>query len=333
MSNTKACSLPPSRIRASKVDFLSDYRHGLPLWRSLPTHPCDLLHLHWPEAYYSRAREPFEWARRLRFPLDLALATRHRPLVVTSHNLLPHHIPKSRLVLGNVRYALRRASFVIAHSEAAKARLGDVFSLRPERCRVIPHGDLSPSFGVPVSQTAARAKLGLGPGKVCLLFGTVSPYKGIEEVISFWHRESPDVVLAIVGKPSSAAYADSLARIPSIITRFERLEDDQLALWLSAADCTVFNYKAVLTSGAACLARSWGLPILIPSRLDTVDFDEPSPLVFRFKNLDADFAGMLTRALAAPGNFQAASDWRERTSWETVARATAEVYRQALERR
>ena len=57
--------------------------------------------------------------------------------------------------------------------------------------------------------------------------------------------------------------------------------------WLSAADAVLFNYRAIFTSGAACLARSYGVPMLMPRRLQTVELDEPSPLVFRF-DLDGD---------------------------------------------
>ncbi len=64
----------------------------------------------------------------------------------------------------------------------------------------------------------------------------------------------------------------------------------------------LFHYRAIFTSGAACLARSLGIPILIPRRLDTVDLAEPHPLVFRFDALETDFRPALEAALAAqPG--------------------------------
>ena len=65
---------------------------------------------------------------------------------------------------------------------------------------------------------------------------------------------------------------------------------------LSAADAAVFNYRTIFTSGAAALARSWGVPILIPSRLATVALDEPAPTVFRFDRLTRSEPGRRVEA-------------------------------------
>jgi len=52
------------------VDFLSDYKRVFPLTRLLQQHPADLLHLHWPEAYYPRKRDWWDGFRRARFVPD-----------------------------------------------------------------------------------------------------------------------------------------------------------------------------------------------------------------------------------------------------------------------
>ena len=97
--------------------------------------------------------------------------------------------------------------------------------------------------------------------------------------------------------------------------------------WLSAVDVVLFNYTSILTSGAACLARSWGVPILIREDLTTVDLDEPSPLVFRF---DTDLAAQLKHALSTVPDYSAASDWRTACDWRLVAQSTIDVYREAV---
>ena len=63
----------------------------------------------------------------------------------------------------------------------------------------------------------------------------------------------------------------------------EWLDDATLRVWLSASDCSIFNYRDIFTSGAAALARSYGLPLLIPRRLASADLDEPHPHVFRIR--------------------------------------------------
>ena len=67
---------------------------------------------------------------------------------------------------------------------------------------------------------------------------------------------------------------------------------------LRAADCVIINYRELLTSGAASLARSFGVPLLIPARLNTVNLGEPVPRVFLFQS-PAEFAELLPKAFAA----------------------------------
>ena len=316
-----------------RVTFLENYRRVLPLRRLLRPLRCDVLHLHWPEAYYPVKRDGWDWFRRARFAFDLAGATRHCALATTAHNLHAHNRPDESFAAFNTRAAHRRAGVVFAHSEIAKQRLIGTFALSPERVRVIPHGDLSVTLGTPVSKADARRTLGLNDGKLALLFGAIEPYKGQEEVVAWWKKARPGVTLAIVGNPITAEYRahieGMIAGAPGIVAHFGWLPDEQLKLWLCAADVTVFNYRQIFTSGAANLARSWGVPIVLPARLDTVVLDEPSPFVHRFGSFENDFAGSLQRALQVPPDFSAAAAWRESRSWDAVARLTAEGYRMA----
>src|SRR2546423_7459777 len=127
--------------RGVEVDFLNGYRRVFPLSRLLKNQQPDIFHLHWPEAYYPRMSDGFDWLRQLRFPLDLALATRHVPLVLTTHNLHTHNRPNEALETRNTRAALQRAAAIIAHSEAAKLKITREFEIPEKRIHVIPHGD------------------------------------------------------------------------------------------------------------------------------------------------------------------------------------------------
>ena len=49
------------------VSFLGNYRRVLPLRRLMQDRRCDLLHLHWPEAYYPVKGDAWDWFRRARF--------------------------------------------------------------------------------------------------------------------------------------------------------------------------------------------------------------------------------------------------------------------------
>ena len=92
----------------------------------------------------------------------------------------------------------RKADRVIAHSTAAAELVSGVHGVEPERVVVIPHGDLSPASGILPAKEEARQQLGLPSRPLCLMFGRVDPYKGIEEIVDFWERSRPtaDLVLS-----------------------------------------------------------------------------------------------------------------------------------------
>lgn len=323
--------------RGAAVAFLKGYKRVLPLSRLLREQDCDILHLHWPEAYYARRGDAFDLFRTVRFPFDLDRATQKVVLVTTAHNFLAHDRAGEMLIGRNVRYANRRSRVVFAHSEGAKRKLVQAFRLDSSLVHVVPHGDLSVAMRPPVSQAEARVQLGLDNGKLALMFGTVQPYKGLEDVIAWWNEARPPVKLAVVGKPSSDTYAAHISRCignsSHIISRFEFLPDDALGLWLSAADVIISNYREILTSGAASLARSFGVPLLLPRRLDTIDLNEPTPYVRRFTDLATDFGFHLDAALSMPPDFAAAASWRDACNWDRIAELTMNGYRCALDHR
>jgi glycosyltransferase involved in cell wall biosynthesis len=166
------------------------------------------------------------------------------------------------------------------------------------------------------------------------MFGVVEPYKGQEEAIAFWRQARPASTLVIAGKPRNEEYAkvihNAARDLPNVILRLGWLEDADLALYLSAADVALFNYRSIFTSGAATLARSWGLPLLIPSRLSTVVLAEPDPRVVRFESLDGDFTNCLNTAMETASDYAAAAAWRAETAWSRVAELTSAGYREAL---
>jgi glycosyltransferase involved in cell wall biosynthesis len=322
------------RYQGVNVRFLEGYKRILPLSRLLATQRCDVLHLHWPEAYFTPRHDGFDWFRGARFPIDLAGATRRCFLATTAHNLQAHNHANEGFMARNIKCVHTKAAVVFAHSAIAKQRLVEAFALPVEKVRVIPHGDLCEVLSAPIPASKAREELGLSPGKIALVFGTVEPYKGLEEIIAWWQWAQPDVRLAIIGKPMTPEYGSQIelqiGDFKNITHRFEWLPDILLRLWLSAADVTIFNYHHIFTSGAANLARSFGIPIVLPKRLDTVVLGEPTPYVHRFTNFATDFAEQLTAALAVQPDFAAAASWREASNWDTVARLTADGYRYAV---
>ena len=319
------------------VRFLSTYKRGLPLSRGFSEYGSnhDLLHLHWPDPYFrvplgsSKVRM---WLRALRHPIDLFLVSRKRPLIVTAHNLLPHSA--SPRCWKNMRATYQAASNVIAHSTAAGKAVCKTFGIPEKKVSIIPHGDLADSLSPLPDRDTARRELGLVEhNRIGLIFGAISPYKGIEEAAAYWENSKVDSQLYVVGDSFDKSYGDALAQQLAPLNKVSlvrrRVDDRQLAHWLRAADCTIFNYKSVLTSGSACLARSLGVPIILPKRLDTLDLGEPHAQVFRFQN-ESDFGPIVQRALNQPPSDKMSAEWRKDTAWKYVAEQTRKVYDMVL---
>jgi beta-1,4-mannosyltransferase len=323
--------------RGVQVSFLSNYRRGFPLLRGTRSSSPEIVHLHWPEKYFERKGDWWDQFRVYRYPLDYYLTARNQPIVLTAHNLLPHNRGEERGVFRNVGLTARGAHAVFVHSLEARRQMKVRFGVADKRLHVIPYGDHAVTMGPPMQRREARARLGLTAGdRICLVFGTVSPYKGTDELVKFWAAAKIPHQLVVVGPISSEEFARRLhnlaAGCPAIDLRLSRewLDENELRVWLSAVDCSIFNYREIFTSGAAALARSYGIPLLIPSRLTAADLMEPHSHVLRFEALDTDFCKLLKRALATPCSYHLARPWREYTSWEHVADLTFAAYRDIL---
>ena len=315
-----------------KVEFFSPkYNRFLPLSRDCQTSGPDILHVHWPEHYFKHGSAFQKRISRIGYSLDLKIVHATRKLVVTAHNLTAHG--ESKVVDPLVARTFGMADLVFAHSEQAKIEIERRCGISGERIEVIPHGDLLALLPPLVEPAIARERLQLPAGnKLALVFGRIAPYKGIEELLTFWNRSRLGVNLVIVGDSVGPDFTQRLSNLANdsksqIILRAKRVSDEDLALYLAAADCALFNYPSLLTSGSAVLARSAGLPILFPSWLPTVDLGEPSPRVFRFDQLDKIFAELLYRAVDLSRDYASAADWRSAIRWEVVAAKTVEAYR------
>lgn len=318
------------------VEYLSQYRRGLPLTRGLRELRADILHIHWPEAYFAGSVRQ-RCVRKIRFPVDVMLAARNRCLFWTAHNLLPHNRASELGVRWAIQKFARDCSGIFVHSAFAKEQVVGTFRVSDEKCWVVPCGDHAATWPPPLDHKEARLRVGLRAEQpICLIFGTISPYKGVDEVVRYWAAHRPEAELVVVGTVLHEKFASTLLEIARNAQNVQLhfldhwLTDAELHRWLSAVDCTIFNYRQVFTSGAAALARSMGVPILIPSRLRSVDLHEPHPSVFRFESLDTDFAENLRAALQTRPNYDAAADWRRDTSWLTVASITKNVYQSAV---
>ena len=330
--------------RGLEVGFVRHVRQLFPLFKVCRRRPGAVLHLHWLEAFWVdfeqrvKGRVRFCGGAPLYYLVDLTLALLggETRLVVTAHNLWPHVNGDGYWVREAFRLTARKADVIIAHSGEAAEEVAREWRVLRSKIVVIPHGDLSAIYGRLESRRVARARLPLaGEEPFFLIFGIIKSYKGVEEVMEFWKRAGPRARLAVVGCCGDPELAGRLRKLaaecPVIHLSIDRwLSDDELGTWLAASSGAIFNYRRTLTSGAASLARSLGVPILIPRRARTVDLGEPHRSVLRYDSLDGEMEGCLARALviaASVERFEKDAVWDASIAWPGVAEKTAAVYR------
>src|SRR6185436_14841474 len=122
------------------------------------------------------------------------------------------------------------------------------------------------------------------------------------------------------------------------VLRMEFIPDEEMELYLKAADVTVLPYTRIFQSGVLFLAYSFGLPVIASDvgslREDVVEGEtgficKPEDSLDLAKTIERYFSSNLYRDLdRRRGHIR--EYVRERHSWDTVGERTRSVYADAL---
>lgn len=198
-------------------------------------------------------------------------------VVLTAHNVNQERRDSrdswlNRLTL-KIQY--RIADHIFVHTEKMRGELVEEFNVAARSVTVIryPINDAFPDTAL----TPADAKMRLGiekNEKVILFFGRITPYKGIEHLLSaFQMIASCDATyrLIIAGELQKGAekYMGALQKIVSsgpgqgqIILKAQFIQDEEIEVYLKAADSLILPYNEIFQSGVLFLAYSFGLPVI-----------------------------------------------------------------------
>jgi glycosyltransferase involved in cell wall biosynthesis len=232
-----------------------------------------VFHLHWEDAVYRHATDEtaaFQAAQEFLARIESFLG--HGGMFLwTMHNWQPHDAPFGALHAPVRDRLLELADVVHVHGPAAVRRLAD-YGVPPRKIAVVPHGNYCPNYQLPLRPVeASRAALRLPThGRVFLLSGRLSPYKGADVLLrAFASATISDTLLVVAGR-TVFPLADQLAELPRavanrVIYRPGFVADDELPSLFHAADFVVLPYREVLSSGSLLLAFSLRRPVVAPA--------------------------------------------------------------------
>lgn len=257
-----------------EISVVPDARFKL-TWLVHRRREVDVLHIHWPQAFYRVRRRPRWMMRRLSIfkfayfvvRLAAARAMGYR-LVWTIHQVYPHEIKNERLdrmapiILGRACHAF------IAHDDHTASLAKQELDVPDRKLHVIPHPSYVGAYPDQPTQGEARRILGIDDGPTLFLcFGGLRKYKNVELLLeAFATLRCRNVMLVLAGRPAdrqlakqieTAAAGDERIRpMPMIVS------DEEVPTLFAAADAAVLPRSDGGTSGALILAVGMGLPVI-----------------------------------------------------------------------
>lgn len=235
----------------------------------------DAVHIHWPSFLYKPDARGWSALHSFaRFLLLLVIIRLRRARIFwTAHNLMPHvrSSPPFLDVLGR-RTIIAVSTAIFVHGPEALNVLCSEFPRCRRKAVLIPHGHWIGRYGPRLERETARKMLGI-PAEGCmyLLFGQCKPYKNLDGMIrAFFNAKDAEDTLVIAGSFSDERFEARIMEMASkdrnIIVRPGFVADEDVGVYLSAANVMCMPYREILTSGTAMLAMSYGLPTISVDR-------------------------------------------------------------------
>ena len=278
-----------------------------------------------------------------------------KKIALTAHNVNQakrdlHDSLLNRLTL-KIQYRL--CDHIFVHTQKMKDELCQDFAVAEKAVTIIRHPINNAFPDTSLHPAEAKRQLGIKEDeKTILILGRIRPYKGIEHLLAALYqlvKSGANYRLIIAGEPKKGSedYLDEIRRIVNrdfsggeIILKFQFIRDEEMELYLKAADVLVLPYKDIFQSGVLFLAYSYGLPVVAT---DVGSFREeivegktgfvckPGDPADLAKTLEAYFLSDIYRNLSI--RRQDIKDYANRVhSWDAVADLTHNAYAEMLGR-
>jgi D-inositol-3-phosphate glycosyltransferase len=278
-----------------------------------------------------------------------------KKIAFTAHNVNQARRDAKDSLLNRItlRIQYRLCDHIFVHTKKMKDELCHDFGVIEKAVTVIRHpvNDAFPDTDLTPSE--AKRQLGLQENeKAVLFFGRIRPYKGIEHLLAAFHplaANHSDYRLIIAGEPKkgSEEYRHQIEQtvktefMPGqIIMKIQFIPDEEMEVYLKAADVLVLPYKEIFQSGVLFLAYSFGLPVVATDvgsfREEIVEgktgfLCQPGDPAELAKAIETYFASDLYKNLKV--RRQDLKDYADANhSWNAVADLTRNAYAEMLGR-
>lgn len=243
------------------------------------------------------------------------------------------------------RQSAGRAGRLLVHTAHSRNIVERDWRVPASRIRVIPHGGYDDYYNLSGSKAEARRALGFGEDDfVCLTFGTIRPYKGIDYLlpaIAQVRSWMPVFKAIIAGRAHDRMLSDRYRRmidslqVSDLVDFRERfIESRELENLFRACDLVVLPYVKIDQSGVLFLAYTFGRPVLatsvggLPELIDVGKTGFVIPPSDTNRLAEALIAAAFDRArLETMGQCARAKMEREFT-WDRQADITIDTYRE-----
>jgi glycosyltransferase involved in cell wall biosynthesis len=160
------------------------------------------------------------------------------------------------------------AAAAVVHSESDVQAVSRTFGMGGRPIVVIPHG--------PFDHHMLGSQARLAPAGVVnvLFFGTIRPYKGLEDLVEAFNSLEPENIdrywLTVVGEtwegwdlPSSLIESSRYRERITFVNRY--VTDEELNGYLAGADVVALPYRRSSASGPLHVTMSAGIPVVVTS--------------------------------------------------------------------
>jgi D-inositol-3-phosphate glycosyltransferase len=276
-----------------------------------------------------------------------------KKIALTAHNVNQAKRDSKDSLLNRItlRIQYKLCDHVFVHTHKMKSELCQDFGVAEKKVTVIRHpiNDAFPDTSL--TPREAKQKLGLRDDeRTIIYFGRIRPYKGIEYLLDAFRLlvvKRPDYRMILAGEPKKGS-EEYLREIQQkairefaegqVIQRIQFIPDEDMELYLKAADVLVLPYKEIFQSGVLFLAYSYGLPVVAT---DVGSFREeiiegstgflckPGDVASLAATLEKYFASDLYYELKS--RRQEIREYARRVhSWDAVAELTRKAYEESL---